>query len=331
MKKLFIVFVLFIFAVQVSAQEKMKVIFDTDMESDVDDTGALAMLHALADNGEVEILATLSSSLNPWSVPTIDVINTFYGRPDIPIGNKKTKGVYRNSKYARKISEAFEQDIGLAEQAPDAVDVYRKVLSQQEDNSVVIVSLGYLSNLKALLESGPDRYSQLTGKALVRQKVKTYYCMGGRYPLQQNPGKWGNFKPDPEATVFVAENWPTKIIFTGGGDFAWSMPTGPMILGLNDRNNPVYRAYEIFMEGRDQDFHHSADIIAVYLAVRGHDRFFQLKEKGYNHIFADGTHVWRWEPNDPRHKYISELREEADTDKISRIFGELMTQKPKNN
>jgi hypothetical protein len=37
------------------------VIFETDMGPDYDDVGALALLHALADRGEVNILATISS------------------------------------------------------------------------------------------------------------------------------------------------------------------------------------------------------------------------------------------------------------------------------
>ncbi|MCK9316355.1 MAG: nucleoside hydrolase, partial [Verrucomicrobia bacterium] len=38
-----------------------KIIFDTDMAEDVDDVGALALLHALADAGEAEILACMIS------------------------------------------------------------------------------------------------------------------------------------------------------------------------------------------------------------------------------------------------------------------------------
>jgi hypothetical protein len=37
----------------------VKVIFDTDTETDCDDAGAMAVLHSLADRGECEILATV--------------------------------------------------------------------------------------------------------------------------------------------------------------------------------------------------------------------------------------------------------------------------------
>ena len=81
-----------------STAQSVKLIFDTDMESDVDDVGALATLHALADNGEVDILATIVCSLNPWAVPTVDALNTYFNRPDLPIAAVKNLGVYRNSK-----------------------------------------------------------------------------------------------------------------------------------------------------------------------------------------------------------------------------------------
>ena len=43
-------------------------IFDTDMSIDVDDVGALCALHALADRGEVRLLATVHNSASPRGV-----------------------------------------------------------------------------------------------------------------------------------------------------------------------------------------------------------------------------------------------------------------------
>jgi len=63
----------------------VSVIFDTDMGPDYDDVGALAMLHAMADSGEANILATLSSNMYSNSVPCIEIINRYFGRPDIPL------------------------------------------------------------------------------------------------------------------------------------------------------------------------------------------------------------------------------------------------------
>ena len=70
-----------------------RIIFDTDMITDFDDVGALACLHALADAGECEILATISSTRGNASVGAIEVINHYYGRPDLPVGSPKGMGV----------------------------------------------------------------------------------------------------------------------------------------------------------------------------------------------------------------------------------------------
>jgi len=305
--------------------QPVKIIFDTDMESDVDDVGALAMLHGFADAGEAEILGTISSSLNPWSAPVIDVINTYFGRPDLTIGNVKTKGVYRNSSYAKTISEMYPQDIGLGERAPDATRIYREILSSQPDTSVVIVTVGYLTNLSYLLQTQPDQYSALNGMELVKRKVKRLVCMGGRYPLQLDPAKWGNFKPDPEAIRHVAGQWPTQIIFTTGGDFSNAIHTGTILFtDKAEKGNPVTEAYRIFLRGWNRDYHHSSDLIAVYVAVRGHEPYFRLQTEGYFHIFEDGTQVWRFAPDRPSQHIIGEFAEGVDLADVAADFDNLL-------
>src|SRR6056297_513754 len=314
-----------LFAFFAAGAQPVKIIFDTDMESDVDDVAALAMLHGFANRGEAEILATVSSSLNPWAAPTIDVINTYFGRPDIPIGNVKTFGVYRNSKYAKIISEKYPQDIGLGEKAPNAVNVYRKILSEQPYNSVVIVTVGYVSNLYDLLHSAPDKFSPLNGMELAKQKVKHYVCMGGRYPRQEDPGRWGNFKPDPRAIQHVAKEWPTDIIFTAGGDFADKIPTGKILFrSEHQTENPVSEAYHIFLESWNRNWHHSADLIAVHVAVKGHEPYFKLIKQGYNHIFENGTNVWRKAPDNPRHFIVAEFADGINGEQVASDFDKLL-------
>ena len=65
---------------------------------------------------------------------------------------------------------------------PTAVEVYRQVLAEAEDHSVVISAIGFATNLADLLRSGPDDKSPLTGLELVGQKVKTVVWQGGWYP-----------------------------------------------------------------------------------------------------------------------------------------------------
>ncbi len=70
-------------AVRNPSEEKVKIIFDTDLGPDYDDVGALAFLHAMADSGKAEILATVASNKHELVAPSIDVINTYFGRPGL--------------------------------------------------------------------------------------------------------------------------------------------------------------------------------------------------------------------------------------------------------
>src|SRR5579863_3572768 len=72
---------------------QVPVIFDTDMGNDIDDALALALLHALETRGECRILAVTITKDNPWAAPYVDLVNTFYGRPNIPIGMVKNSKV----------------------------------------------------------------------------------------------------------------------------------------------------------------------------------------------------------------------------------------------
>ena len=66
------------------------IIFDSDCGPDCDDAGALAILHHYADTGNANILAAVCSTTTEYGAAWLDAINTYYGRPDIPIGTTKT-------------------------------------------------------------------------------------------------------------------------------------------------------------------------------------------------------------------------------------------------
>lgn len=283
-----------------ASAQAVKIIYDTDMESDVDDVGATAVLHALADQGEAEILATMVSSINPWSAPCLDAINTFYGRPDLPIGVPKGNVVNRKSVYAQSVAEAYPHSITSSESLPEAAILYRKILAEQPDSSVVIVTVGYLTNLSRLLSTPPDEYSPLNGRELVKQKVKHYVCMGGRFPKNTNTQVHGNWKPDPAATIDVVEHWPTHILFSGGGDQLARLYKTGGTLSKAPEDHIVRQAYHWFFDRNswtEGPTHHSADLLAVLIAVRGLDPYFDQICEGYNEVFEDGTHEWRTAPN----------------------------------
>ena len=168
-----------------ASAQRVKIIFDTDMDSDVDDVGALAMLHGFANLGEAEILAVMVSSLNPWSPGAVDVINTYYGRPEIPIGAVQRFGVYHKSKYARRLCEEFKPAAKLGEDMPEATTLYRKILASQPDTSVVVVTVGDLTNLSKLLDMEADQFRIMPDVVNSRNFSIFYYQISRIVPHRQ--------------------------------------------------------------------------------------------------------------------------------------------------
>lgn len=297
---IFIVFTVFLiisFSVSLpifaSETVPIPVIFDTDMDSDCDDLGAMAVLHQLEKEGEIHILATMVSSTYPYSAPCVEVVNRYYGCPNIPIGVPKANAapIPHGSRYAQQLVERFPGKLRTNDDAPDATLLYRKLLAEAEDRSVVIVTVGDLTNLANLLNSDADEISPLNGTELIRKKVKRYVCMGGRYPEQKQAGNWGNLMPNATATLRVAEGFPLPIIFSGDGE---KVPTGTT-LAQTPVENPVRIGYELYLG--TQKTRPSWDQIALLVAVFPEDSRWKVTTQGDNHIFENGTNEWRTEPD----------------------------------
>jgi hypothetical protein len=75
------------------ATRPVPILFDTDFGPDYDDVGAITLLHALADSGQANILATIASDKHANVGPALNAFNTYFNRPDIPIGVPKGKAV----------------------------------------------------------------------------------------------------------------------------------------------------------------------------------------------------------------------------------------------
>ena len=308
----------------VRSAEPVRLIFDTDIGPDCDDVGATAVLHALADRGEVRILAMMVSSGGPtalWGPPCLDAINTYYGRPNIPIGVIRATGPADKSKYNRQIAQEFPNDLKTGKNAPEATSLYRKILSRQPDHSVVIVTVGYLSNLRALLDSKPDRYSKLDGERLIARKVRLWCCMGGTWPK----GREWNFHRDTAATKRAVESWPTPVVFSGY-EIGKRIFTGAKLKTGARADNPIRRAYQLYTGGKNRK---SWDQTAVLYAVRGSrgrlKNVWDLKRGYRNRINPDGSNVWERFPGSQQ----SFLVEKMPPARVAAIIESLMLAPPR--
>ena len=316
-----------------SVAAPVRVIFDTDMAGDVDDVGALAILHAMADLGEAEILAVGISSRNEHVGPCVDSINTWYGRPDIPIGYQRgiqvgyptDTGELTPSKYAEAVGKSFPHRLAKSSDAPDAALLYRRVLAAQPDASVVIVSVGFLTNLKSLLDTPPDAISSSSGEDLVRRKVRLWVCMGGKFPdgrFENGDGEY-NVRVDATASLRALNDWPTPVVFSGF-EIGARVFTGKRLRAAPEAS-PVRAAYLHFngLENRE-----SWDQTAVLYAVRGASAYWSESEPGLCLMHAGLRSAYsEWIPT-PRkgHRYLIEKMPPAE---VARVIEDLMTRPPR--
>jgi inosine-uridine nucleoside N-ribohydrolase len=305
-----------------NSDKPVKVIFDTDLGPDYDDVGALAFLHAMADSGKVEILATVSSNKHELVAPSINVINTYFGRSELPIGAPKTAGVNLGSsqRWADSIVAKYPHTINSTDEVPDAVEVYRKILNTQPDKSVTIVTVGFLTNLNNLLMSQPDFISLLTGEELVLRKVKRLVSMAGHFP----EGKEFNIKMDSAASKYVYEKWPGEIIFTGF-EIGWEIRTGLRLIKSEINNSPVKDVFRISipLSAEDKDGRMSWDETAVLIGVYGTEGFFDTV-RGKIIVNPDGSNKWENNP-DGKHIYV---KQKMAATQMSKFIEDRMMHKP---
>jgi inosine-uridine nucleoside N-ribohydrolase len=260
------------------AAEPVRLILDTDMGNDCDDALALAMIHALENRNEVRLLAVTITKDNHDAATFIDLINNFYGRPDVPIGmvrNGKTPNDTPMLKVPVERRDArgnfiYPRHLRDGADAPEAVALLTRILNEQPDGSVSIAQIGFSTNL-ARLVANP------AGRELAARKVKALYLMAGNF---QKPQPEYNVFTDAPAFADLMQNWPTPIIFSGfeiglvitypmesiEKDFAWTA------------NHPVVEAYKVYV-GKPED-HPNWDSTAVLDAIRPERGYFDLSAPG---------------------------------------------------
>jgi inosine-uridine nucleoside N-ribohydrolase len=275
------------------AQKPVQLIFDTDIGPDYDDVGAMALLHAFADRGDVVILATISSNAFETTAPTLSVLNTYFNRPAIPVGIVKGNFPSKNcsQQWAEAIVAKYPHALQSNAEAMDAVKLYRKLLAAQPDKTVTVVSVGFFTNLAGLLNSPADEYSSLNGTKLVERKVKQLVSMAARMDKDGKSGYEFNVMVDAAATKKVFADWPTPITLSGF-EIGEKILTGVQLIH-NDtiKNSPVKEAFEIALAKDGNTVgRNSWDQTAVLVAVLGIEPWFGYRKLNFE-IKEDGKNV----------------------------------------
>ena len=276
-----------LFLAHAAAAVPVPLIIDTDIGGggcqDVDDVAAISIANALADNGEAELIAVLQNTSPKLCAGVISVLNTWYGREDLPIGAYRGSGLNPNDSYLPYVPllvNNFPSPIKNTSQVPSAVDVYRKTLAAQPDGSVAISSIGLLTNLEALLKSGPDQFSKMTGAALVSAKVKVLAVMGGKYPSSgkssecnfcgcYNGASAADAATAEHATAYVTSHWPPNVrLLFSGFEVGVRVQSGGRLSSCQPKSSPTRAAFESYEHGPNKS-RFSWDPLTTLVAVRG--------------------------------------------------------------
>jgi inosine-uridine nucleoside N-ribohydrolase len=258
------------------ASKATPVIFDTDLGNDVDDALALAILHSMESRGEIRLIGVTITKDNPWAPRLASAINTYYGRPQIPIGMVKD-GQTKDVSYLKKTIDAGHYP--YSDKTEEAVALLRRLLTAEADGSVVIAQVGFSTNLARLL-AAPG------GRDLAAKKVKFLSVMGGDFG---GGGAEYNIKTDIPAAQALVRDWPTPIYFSGfevGRTIKY--PASSIVRDFGPVGaNPVADAYRLYLPmPYDRE---TWDLTAVLYAVRPGDGYFQVGPAGSVSVDAQGN------------------------------------------
>lgn len=310
---------------------KLKVILDTDMGNDIDDAMALDMLYKYADQGRVNLLAIMNNKESDYSTRFIDLMSTWYGYKKIPIGRIE-KGVFINDyvDYSKNMVEyndttkRYKYSIKKHDKLLETHELYRKVLARQKDHSVVVISVGFSTNLARLLQSGPDKYSPLSGVELVARKVKYLSVMAGSFGEKKRAEF--NVIHDRPAAQYVMANWPTGIVlspFEVGTSVIYPAASIEQDFGWA-ANHPLidaYKRYRPFPYNRP-----TWDLTSVYYAVEQENNLLDISKPGKLTVDDEGFTHFSEQP-DGKHYVLSITTDNAKL--LRQYFIDLIKQKPK--
>ena len=259
------------------------VILDTDIGPDCDDVGALVCLIDYAKKYGFPILGICNCTSNKAGTGTIDAVCRHCGIETPYLGQWSGEGFQDepachkyNDAVAEKFSEAYRN--GTLKTA-DEVTFYRTLLAGAEDDSVMIITIGMFNDLAALLRSGADEISPLSGMELVKAKVNCLVSMAAILP----EGRECNVISDYKAAEAVFNEWPTAVYLS---DFhiGWKIMTGyehiqdPAVFEAH----PLALAYHLYTRGWThlpaEGMNSSYDLTAIQFAVEGEGERYSLLE-----------------------------------------------------
>ncbi|MDO4571180.1 MAG: nucleoside hydrolase [Planctomycetia bacterium] len=314
----------------------VKIIFDTDMGNDVDDALALAILHNMVDRQKCELLAITLTKCSLKAAQYCKAFNTLYGRPDIPIGLVKDGKEKHDGRYVGRVFDLKNADGTPVFDCPtdfvpeDSIALLRRLLAEAEDNSIVIVQVGFSTNLARLLDTPGDAISPLSGRELAAKKVRLVSAMAGAFTFQNDKyiaHKEYNVVIDIPSAQKLFREWPGEIVVSGFELGVKILARGCTILNDYDdapRKNFVKQSYLLYREGWGLA-QSTWDLTSVLFVVRPEAErdYYSLSERGIVSVRDDGTTFFTPDANGKHRCFICN---EAQSVRVEEAFVNLCSE-----
>lgn len=280
--------------IPVLSDPDITVILDTDIGGDVDDMGALSVLLYYRRMHNIKIGAIINCTSDKYGNGAIDAMLELYGCTDIPIGQYEESGFFAaknryNKEIAERFATRFKNDTLKVEQSKK---LYTKVLQEAEDNSVVIITVGFFNTVN-------DAWMQ--NKELFEKKVKCVVAMGGDFA--GGTAEY-NITGDLAASKNFIGNYPDNIVFSGM-EVGGSVVSGFSAL---DSNDPLCLSYYLY-SGESMS-RKSWDPIAVEMAMLGFGTYYSISAPGV--IDVDEKGVFRFSGKSCGNRFYTALATDVD-------------------
>lgn len=281
-------------------------LLDTDFCGDCDDVAALALLcGAAADHPGAVRLAGVAVNVGcPPTAAAVRAVLDFYGLGGTPVGIAETPDPHGcASRYLDALAALS------AEKAPASVTaraLYRKLLSEADDGSLSVVSIGYFNNLDAALHDDRE---------LFHRKVRAVYLMAGGFGPRQNHLEC-NVMGHLECTRRFVRDYRGQAIYVG---FECGVSIQTDLTGFPaGTDHFLLRAFELRSD--DHMRHPSWDPITVDLALNGENECYRLSNPGFVEIDGEGHAIFSENPlGNARHLIFTA----SDADVSARITREV--------
>lgn len=266
------------------------IFLDTDIGPDCDDTAALAILLQLCREGHGSLIGATHCTGSPYGLAMIDAVCRRFG-VSVPLGTCADHDFLMDNEatlcYTPSVALRFPHAYPPEVSQPDALQVFRDVLADVPDDSVLLIGIGPLNNIARYL-ADPDT------NTLMHRKVARIALMAGRFDIEMP--EW-NIETDVPAAQTVTEFWKKELVM-GPWEAFGDVLTGASLRDGGD--SPVRTAYALHTKGTM--LRPSWDPGTVLCAITGASPCFAGSERGT--IRIDGAGVTRLFPDsEGKHRY----------------------------